>query len=256
MARPSWNDEPVFLLLALLLQTKLNYRLKLFVFFVCALAVFFLLNTGYSALNTLSRLDQVEAERDQWQHPDEVLQALKPIPGDVVVDLGCGSGYFALKLSGPVGKGGRVIAEDIRRLPLAFLWFRAIVKGDRNITVLHGEPTDPHLPVQGVNEVLIANTFHELADSQAILWHVRQALVSGGEVVVVDRSPKSAAARGSPLAEHEISAEEVDSELRQAGFEIVRRRDDFIERDPDNESWWLIAARKPQAIPNPGDKRR
>jgi ubiquinone/menaquinone biosynthesis C-methylase UbiE len=223
----------------------LNYRLKLLIFFLCALGVLFLLNTGYSAINTISRLDIVEAERDQWQRPAEVVQALGLRPGDVVVDLGCGSGYFALKLSAPAGEKGRVLAEDIRRLPLAFLWFRTILKGQRNITVLHGEATDPHLPIQGVNEVLIANTFHELADSQAILWHVRQALVSGGTVVVVDRSPKGVPAGGSPLAEHEISAEEVDSKLREAGFEIVRRRDDFIERDPENESWWLIAARKP-----------
>jgi predicted methyltransferase len=114
----------------------LNYRLKLLVFFFSALAVFLLLNTGYSALNTLSRLDQVEAERDQWQRPGQVLRALELRRGDIVVDLGCGSGYFALKLSAPVGKGGRVIAEDIRRLPLIFLRLRTILKNERNITVM------------------------------------------------------------------------------------------------------------------------
>jgi ubiquinone/menaquinone biosynthesis C-methylase UbiE len=223
----------------------LNYRLKLLLFFLCALGVFFLLNTGYSTINTISRLDIVEAERDQWQRPAEVVQALGLRPGDVVVDLGCGSGYFALKLSAPVGKKGRVLAEDIRRLPLAFLWFRAILKGERNITVLHGEPSDPHLPPQHVNEVLIANTFHELTDPQAILTHVRQALVHGGGLVVLDRSPKLSTDGAPPLAEHQISAELVDSELRQAGFEILRRLDDFIGRDQENEGWWLIAARRP-----------
>jgi ubiquinone/menaquinone biosynthesis C-methylase UbiE len=223
----------------------LNYRLKLLVFFLGALAVLFLLNTGYSALNTISRLDEVEAERDQWQRPAEVVQALRIQPGDVVVDLGCGSGYFALKLSLPVGKTGGVLAEDIRRLPLAFLWFRTILKNERNITVLHGGPSDPHLPLQRVNEVLIANTYHELTDSQAILEHVRQSLVSGGRLVVVDRAPNPADSGATRLAEHEISAEQVENELRQAKFEIVTRQNDFIEKDPDNESWWLIVARKP-----------
>jgi ubiquinone/menaquinone biosynthesis C-methylase UbiE len=222
----------------------LNYRLKLFVFFLCALAVFFLLNTGYSALNTISRLDVVEAERDQWQRPAQVVQALGIRPGDVVVDLGSGSGYFALRLSSPVGKTGRVLAEDIRRLPLAFLWFRAILKNERNITVVHGGPSDPHLPLQRVNEVLIANTYHELIDSQAILAQVRQALVSGGRLVILDRAPNPAAIGATRLAEHEISAGQVENELRQAQFEIVTRQDDFIEKDPDKESWWLIVARK------------
>jgi predicted methyltransferase len=223
----------------------LNYRLKLLVFFLCALSLFFLLNTGYSALNTISRLDEVEAERDQWQRPAEVVQALHIRPGEVVVDLGCGSGYFALRLSSPVGKGGRVLAEDIRRLPLVFLWFRTILKNERNITVVHGGPSDQHLPLQRVNEVLIANTYHELTDSQAILAHVRQSLVSGGRLVVVDRAPNPADSGATRLAEHEISAEQVETELRQAKFEIVTRQNDFIEKDPDSESWWLIVARKP-----------
>jgi ubiquinone/menaquinone biosynthesis C-methylase UbiE len=223
----------------------LNYRLKLLVFFLGALAVLFLLNTGYSALNTISRLDEVEAERDQWQRPAEVVQALRIQPGDVVVDLGCGSGYFALKLSLPVGKTGRVLAEDIRKLPLAFLWFRTILKNERNITVVQGGPSDPHLPLQRVNEVLIANTYHELTDSQAILAHVRQSLVSGGRLVVVDRAPNPADSGATRLAEREISAEQVENELRQAKFEIVTWQNDFIEKDPDNESWWLIVARKP-----------
>jgi predicted methyltransferase len=223
----------------------LNYRLKLLAFFCCALAVFFLFNAGYSALNTLSRLDQIEAQRDQWQRPAQVLQALGVKPGDIVVDLGCGSGYFALKLSSPVGKSGRVLAEDIRRLPLAFLWLRTLLKHEGNITVIHGEPTDPHLPRGRVNEVLIANTYHELADSQSMLMQVRQSLMPGGRVVVLDRSPNGAGIGASGLAEHEISAERVENDLRQAQLEILNRQNVFIEKDPDSEGWWLIVARKP-----------
>ena len=63
----------------------------------------------------------IEAQRDQWQRPSEVMQALKVKDGDSVVDLGCGSGYFSLKLSDPIGRNGKVIAEDIRRLSLTFL---------------------------------------------------------------------------------------------------------------------------------------
>jgi ubiquinone/menaquinone biosynthesis C-methylase UbiE len=223
----------------------LNYRIKLFVFVLCALAIFFLFNTGYSALNTISRLDQVEAERDRWQRPAEVLHALDIKPGDVVVDLGCGSGYFALRLSPQAGKNGRILAEDIRRLPLVFLWFRTILKNERNITVIHGDVTDPHLPPERVNEVLVANTYHELTDSQAILAHVRESLMSSGRLVVVDRAPNPADIGASRLAEHEISAQQVERELRRAQFEIVTLQNNFIDKDPDNESWWLIVARKP-----------
>ena len=222
----------------------MNYRVKLLVFLLCALAILFIFNTAYSALNTLSRLDVVEAERDQWQRPSDVIGALDLRPGSVVVDLGCGSGYFTLKLSLPVGDSGRVIAEDIRRLPLVFLWFRMVLRREHNVTIVHGNPNDPRLPKR-VNAVLIANTYHEFTDSQSILAHASQSLIAGGRLVVVDRAPNPENVGVTETGEHEVSAERVETELRQASFEIVSRQDRFIEKDPDNEAWWLIVARKP-----------
>jgi len=225
----------------------LSYRVKLALFLVCALAILFLFDTAYQGLNTFSRLDAVEAERDLWQRPSDVIQALGSKPGDVVVDLGCGSGYFTLKLSAQVGEGGRVLAEDVRRFPLVFLWFRKVLKNDRNVTVLHGDPNDPHLPIKGVNAVLIVNTYHEFTDSKSILNHIFPSLVSGGRLVIVDREPRSVGASSNESARehHEVSSAQVESELRHAEFEIVSRQDRFIENDPSNETWWLIAARKP-----------
>jgi hypothetical protein len=37
----------------------------------------------------------------------------------------------------------------------------------------------------------------------------------------------------------------VEKDLHEAEFEVVGRQEPFIEKDPDGESWWLIAARKP-----------
>jgi len=226
---------------------RLSHRAKLVLFLLCAIAILFLVDTAYQGINTLSRLNVVEAERDQSQRPSEVLQALDLKPGYVVVDLGCGSGYFTLKLSAPVGKNGRVLAEDIRRLPLAFLWIRTFQRSQHNVNIVLGEPDDPHLPAQRVNAVLIANTYHEFTNSQAILVHVVRSLVSGGRLVVVDREPRPLDPESSETAaeHHEVSSEQVERELRHAGFEIVSRQDRFIQNDPLNENWWIIIARKP-----------
>ncbi len=223
----------------------MGYRLKLLAFLISAVAFLILLNVGFSAVNTLSQLDTVEAERDQWQRPLDILQALDPSTGDTIVDLGCGSGYFTLKLSAPVGNRGRVIAEDIRWLPLVFLRARTILKKGHNVSLVHGQPTNPHLPVNGVNAVLILNTYHELSDPDAILAQVRQALVSGGRLVVVDRQPNPANVGITESGEHEIPVSSVETDLRQMGFEIVGRQDRFIDSDPDQETWWLLAAGKP-----------
>jgi ubiquinone/menaquinone biosynthesis C-methylase UbiE len=223
----------------------LSDRIKLLLFFLSALVILFFMSIGYSALNTLSRLDVVEAQRDQWQRPAEVIGALDLKPGAEVVDLGCGSGYFTLKLSPQVGRQGRVIAEDVRRLPLAFLWVRALLRGEHNVHVVHGGISDPYLPTGQVGAVLIANTFHELTDPQSILAHVRNALVSGGMLVIVDREPKQTNIGVTEVGGHEISATRVENELKAANFEMVKRQDDFIARDPYNETWWLIVAKRP-----------
>ena len=219
----------------------MNYRVKLLVVLLCALATLFVFDTARSALDTISRLDVIEAERDQWQRPSDIIGALDLKPGNVVVDLGCGSGYFTLKLSLSVGEGGRVIAEDIRRLPLGFLWFRTVRRREHNVTIVHGEPNDPHLP-ERVNAVLIANTYHEFTNSQAILAYVHRALVPAGQLVVVDREPKPGDI--GRTGDHEIPAARVENELRQAGFETISRQEHFIDKDPDNEPWWLIVARR------------
>jgi ubiquinone/menaquinone biosynthesis C-methylase UbiE len=225
----------------------LSYRIKLALFFLCVISILFLIDTAYQGLNTLSRLNVVEAERDQWQRPSDVIQALALRPGNVVVDLGCGSGYFTLKLSTPVGQSGSVVAEDIRRLPLVFLWLRTLQRRQHNVSIVLGEPDDPHLPLQGVNAVLIANRYHEFTDPHAILAHLVRSLVSGGRLVVVDREPRPVekGTTGTAADHHEVSSEQVESELRHAGFEIVSRQDRFIQNDPLSENWWIITARKP-----------
>ena len=192
----------------------------------------------YSAIDTLRQLEVIESERDQWQRPEEVLKALDLRPGNVVVDLGSGAGYFALKLSPIVGKEGQVLAVDIRKLSLSFLWIRALLSQKRNIRLVLSDENDPRLPPGTVDAVLIANTFHELRDPKVILDHVSRSLRAGGRLVIVDRSPPK---NGSHA--HEVDRLMVDAELQKAGFEILDSQDHFIDR-PGADSWWLTVARK------------
>lgn len=222
-----------------------KYWVKLTLFLLGALGVLVILYVGSQAFTTLRQLDVIEADRDQWQHPTEVIEALNLKNGDSVVDLGCGSGYFSLKLSTPVGVDGKVIAEDIRRLPLAFLWVRALRKGKHNLRVLLGDVDNPHLNPNSVNEVLISNTYHEFTAPKNILDHVHRALVPGGRLVIIDRSPKDPQQEKVASQEHEIASAQVESDLRQTGFDIDRRQDRFIENDPMQESWWIIVAHRP-----------
>jgi len=217
---------------------------RLALFLVSAVVIFLVLNTLFAFTRTLSQLDAIEAERDQWQRQLDVVQALDLHPGDTVVDLGSGAGYFALKLAPAVGKRGRVLAVDLRRLSLFFLWTRALLRGQHNIHTIVGEQDNPRLPTGTADAVLICNTFHEFSNPEPMLRHIFLSLRPGGRIVVVDRA-HSAVAEGHI---HEVPLTAVAGELRGKGFEIVSEDGHFIDQ-PGNALWWLLVARKPQLFP-------
>jgi ubiquinone/menaquinone biosynthesis C-methylase UbiE len=107
-----------------------------------------------------------------------------------VVDLGSGAGYFALKMAPRVAPNGRVLAVDLRRESLAFLWIRARLDGYSNLHVIHSRVDDPMLPPGPIDAVLIANTYHELTTPDPILKSLFASMRSGARLVVVDREPR------------------------------------------------------------------
>lgn len=223
-----------------------SYRGKLLLFLLSAIAVFAATYVLSEGLRTLRTLTVVEAERDQWQRPAAVLQALDLREGNVVADLGSGAGYFSLKLSPMVGRRGQVLAIDIRKLSLAFLWIRAASRSPHNIRVMVGEQDNPRLPAGTVDAVLIANTYHEFRYPQRMLDHAFQSLRPGGRLVIVDRGPPASSSGVTPdtAPGHDIPLSVVETQVRKTGFEIVHREDPFINR-PGDDPWWLLTARKP-----------
>jgi ubiquinone/menaquinone biosynthesis C-methylase UbiE len=196
------------------------------------------LYTLSSVSNTLDRLKVVEAERDRWQRPSEVLSSLGVSEGSTVVDLGSGAGYFSLKLADRVGRRGQVIAVDLRRLSLGFLRIRALMREEHNIQIIVGSPDDPHLPAGRADAVLMSNTYHEFRNPGLMLDHTRRALRPGGKLVIVDRGPGADAT----VPDHEVPAERVEAEVRGHGFEILGRDDRFVDQAGD-KPWWLLVAR-------------
>lgn len=235
---------------------KPPYRLRIFLFLACALIGLFVMDVVSQAIRTFERLNIVERSRDRWQRPADILAPLNLKEGSKVAEIGSGAGYFVLKLAPMVGRSGSVYAVDIRKEPLAFLWIRARLRREAQLHVILGDPDDPHLPMQGLDAVLIANAYHEFTNPRAIVDQVFQALRPGGRLVVADRGPDPG---GGVLSEaeskehHERSPEAVEHELVAEGFELVSRQDGFIFTSPlehagdrpELHPWWLIVVRRP-----------
>src|SRR5271167_5246409 len=236
-------------------QIHRAYRVRVALFFALVVIVVAALFLTYQFTQTLNQLYLAEGERNRWQRPDGVIESLKLKDGNVVADVGCGVGYFSLKLTPKVGEHGSVLAEDILGESLAFLWIRAFLHHQSNIRVIRGNPDDPHLPKGGVDAVLIANSYHEFTKPLVMLDQTFRALRSGGRLVILDRGPRSyhGESREIQMQRYQIAASIAEDEIRQSCFEVVSRDDHFIDRPaaerpgdrPDDHVWWLIVARKP-----------
>ena len=159
-------------------------------------------------------------ERADQEHPELVIDAMKLRDGDVVADLGAGSGYFTFRLAAKVGKTGKVLAVDIQDEMLETLRQRAAELHFANVEEVKASETDPNLPAGGVNIVLMVDVYHELACPFEVMMKVRAALKPGGRVVFVEYRKEDPRVQIKEV--HKMSVEQLTKEMKVVGLEHVR----------------------------------
>ncbi len=131
-------------------------------------------------------------DRDIWQKPEQVMDALGIADGSKVADIGAGSGYFTIRLARRVGPNGIVWAEDVQPAMLEAIKRRVakdVARDIRNVVAVNGTSSDPMLPENSVDAVLILDTYQEIVqDGNPLLFlqNVRKALRPGGRVGMID----------------------------------------------------------------------
>jgi len=164
--------------------------------------------------------------RDAMQHPDEIMDRLEIQPGDVVADIGAGSGYFTVPISRAVGTRGRVIATDIRQEMLDYISNRLAAEGIENVELVRVEPDDPGLPAGKVDLVLMVDVMHYVKERAAYARKLRPALTADGRLVVIDfRYDPDAEREFAPPPEQQVPRETLDREMAEAGFEVAAAYD-------------------------------
>lgn len=159
-------------------------------------------------------------EREQEERPEVVIDALGLHDGEVVADLGAGSGFFAFRIAPQVGKTGRVLAVDIQDEMLETIRRRAAVLKATNVEEVKASETDPRLPAGAVDLVLLVDVYHELAYPFEVMTKVREALRPGGRVVFVEYRKEDPRI---PIKEvHKMSVEQLEKEMKAVGLRHVR----------------------------------
>jgi SAM-dependent methyltransferase len=167
-------------------------------------------------------------DREQWQKPDQIMDAIGVAEGSKVAELGAAGGWFTLQLAERVGPNGRVFAEDIQPAMLEGIRRRMQNENLANVKTVLGTPSDPHLP-PGLDAALISDAFHEMDVPEdptlvvTLLRNVAQSLKPQGRLGIVDWTPGSGGP--GPEAKHRVDPKTVIKAANAAGLELIKRED-------------------------------
>ena len=162
----------------------------------------------------LEREERVEEER-----PGAVLDAMGLEPGDVVADMGCGSGYYARRMAPRVAPEGRVYCVDIQQEMLDVTQQLADRDGVTGIVPVLGDVDDPKLPNGEIDWIILADVYHEMSEYEAMLAGMRESLAPGGRVALLEYRIEDGT--GDHLkSDHAMSVRQVLAEWLPAGFAL------------------------------------
>ncbi len=157
------------------------------------------------------------------EQPAKVIEALELKGGEVVADLGAGSGYFTFRLAPKVGEKGKVLAVEIQDEMIAELKKRIDKNKVTNVETVKCTESDPRLPEAGVDIVLMVDVYHEIAFPYEVMTAIRKALKPGGRMVFIEyrkEDPKV------PIKEvHKMSMEQLKKEMAVVGLDHVKTVD-------------------------------
>jgi len=160
-------------------------------------------------------------DRDVWNRPDQIMDALGIGDGMAVAELGAGGGWFTIRLARRVGPNGVVYAEDIQRQMIAAIQGRIERENLKNVRTQLGTPSDPRLPKNILDAVVIVDTYHEIEQPVALLRNVAASLKTEGRIGIVEFT-KDGGGPGPPMDER-VDPEAVIRDAQAAGLKLISR---------------------------------
>ncbi len=183
----------------------------------------------------LSNRDAEAVALDAGRKPAEVLAATGIKPGDNVIDVMAGSGYYTELLSRVVGPKGHVTAIEpppFLDSPKALAAWDALQKRDPNVTLQKALPADATFPA-GMTAAFFHLTYNDLywesekyhyprMDPAAFNARLFAAMKKGGTVIVIDHTGVTGMdPRAQADKTHRIDPAVVRADFEKAGFKFV-----------------------------------
>jgi ubiquinone/menaquinone biosynthesis C-methylase UbiE len=156
-------------------------------------------------------------ERRSSQDPDRLWQRVGLRKGQVVVDVGAGSGFYSFPAAARVGADGHVYAVDVSLELVELIRERAADRKVPNLEALLSTPA--HIPLEDAvaDVALFANVLHGIPPST--VDEAVRVLRPGGKLVNVDW--KKSRTLGGPPVQHRLSVGEARNALAAHGLTPV-----------------------------------
>ena len=150
-------------------------------------------------------------ERETEEAPNRLVSALGLKPGNQVGDVGAGSGYLTWRMARVVGPTGKIYANDIQPEMIAFLRTNLLSRGITNVVPVLGTTTDPRLPDNTLDLILLVDVYHECDHPWEMTRRMTDALKPGGRLVFVEYRGEERWIPIKPL--HKMTANQVRKEM-------------------------------------------
>ncbi len=159
-------------------------------------------------------------DRDLWQRPDQIMDALGVADASLVADVGAGSGWFTVRLARRVGPNGIVYAQDVQQEMLAAITRRVQREGLTNVRPVLGLGSDPHLPRGKLDAILMVGVYHEIDDRVTMLKNLGTALKPQGRLGVMEFRLNGAGGPGPDIKER-VDPQIIVQDAGLAGLRLV-----------------------------------
>lgn len=163
----------------------------------------------------------LNSERDKEVYPKRVIKFLALKNGDVVADIGAGSGYFTFRLARAVGPQGVVYAVDIQPEGLAYIQ-RRITDRDlnpyNNIYCIVNKPYDVCLQDASLDLAFLSDVhFYRFGIltrmNEEMIRSIYEAVKPGGRLAVIEKRERDG---------HYTSESIIRKNFERAGFKFIR----------------------------------
>jgi ubiquinone/menaquinone biosynthesis C-methylase UbiE len=149
----------------------------------------------------------------RWlQPPSELAEKLGISPSDVVMDFGCGPGFYTVELA---KKAQKVMAVDLSPEMLKKAQNKAVKAGVKNIEFLQSNGKNIKVEDGSVDLILLVTVLHEVGESQTVLAEFHRILKPTGKLVIVE-VVKKGIFPGAPVQ----NPDAVKAEVEAGNFEL------------------------------------